>query len=210
MEKNWLIRTKSNHILGPISKEKVLDLYKNGSIKLDDELCSGNGYWFFIREEDMVEKYLVGNDIQGFNPISEAKDILTASLHAQGPIQVKESITMVGALNVSMLQPNDVAVPPVPEPDLEISGLEVKSEDLKKKNDLVSKNKNSKKSKKKNLENQNYLKYFGFAGFILLVLLIYYRKLIMRKIFDGEITFNIHLIQESHAQEEAFLVKKKF
>jgi len=70
MDKNWLIRTKSNHILGPVSKEKVLELYHNGSIKPDDEVCTGNGYWFFIREEELVEKYLLGSEIQGFNPIS--------------------------------------------------------------------------------------------------------------------------------------------
>ena len=79
MGKNWLIRTKSNHILGPISKEKVLDLYNNGSIKPDDEVCCGNGYWFFIRETELVERYLVGNNPQSFNPVSEAKDVLTSS-----------------------------------------------------------------------------------------------------------------------------------
>ncbi len=75
MEKNWLIRTKSNHILGPISKEKVLELYNNGSIKQDDEICSGNGYWFYVREDDLVAKYLLGKETQSFNPISEAKDV---------------------------------------------------------------------------------------------------------------------------------------
>ena len=55
MGKNWLIRTKSNHILGPVSKDKVVELYQNGSIKPDDEICSGNGYWFFIRESELVD-----------------------------------------------------------------------------------------------------------------------------------------------------------
>src|SRR5690606_21666428 len=98
MEKNWLIRTKSNHILGPVSKEKVLELYKNGSIKPDDEVCSGNGFWFFIREDDMVARYLLGNDIQSFNPISEAKDVLTSSepKSAEAPEAVKDDITLVG------------------------------------------------------------------------------------------------------------------
>ncbi len=47
MEKNWLIRTKNNHILGPVTKEKVRELYENGSIKGDDEICSGNGLLVF-------------------------------------------------------------------------------------------------------------------------------------------------------------------
>ena len=71
MDKNWLIRTKSNHILGPVSKEKVLELYHNGSIQPDDEVCSGNGYWFYIREKDLVERFLLGSELQGFNPLSE-------------------------------------------------------------------------------------------------------------------------------------------
>jgi hypothetical protein len=72
IEKNWLIRTKSNHILGPVSKEKVLELYNNGSIKQDDEICSGNGYWFFVREDELVSRFLLGKEVQSFNPISEA------------------------------------------------------------------------------------------------------------------------------------------
>jgi hypothetical protein len=71
----WLIRTKSMHILGPISKEKVQELYKNGSLKADDELCCGNGYWFFVREKDHIDKYVLGNSIQPFNPICDAKDV---------------------------------------------------------------------------------------------------------------------------------------
>lgn len=75
--KDWLIRTKNNHILGPISKAKLIDLYKNGSIKSDDEVSSGNGYWFFIREKELVEKYLIGSQAQSFNPVQEAPNILT-------------------------------------------------------------------------------------------------------------------------------------
>lgn len=79
MLKNWLIRTKSNHILGPISKAKACELYKNGSIKPDDELCSGNGYWFFIKESDLIDRYLLGEEVQPYNPISEAQDLAAQS-----------------------------------------------------------------------------------------------------------------------------------
>lgn len=79
MLKNWLIRTKSNHILGPISKAKTCELYKNGSIKPDDEICSGNGYWFFVKESDLIERYLIGEEVQPYNPISEAQDIANAA-----------------------------------------------------------------------------------------------------------------------------------
>ena len=107
MDKNWLIRTKSNHILGPVSKEKVVELYQNGSLKPGDEVCSGNGFWFFIREEDMVARYLLGNERQSFNPLSEAKDILTAkATPEEAPAEVTESpdITLVGNFNLDSLK----------------------------------------------------------------------------------------------------------
>lgn len=77
-EKNWLIRTKNNQILGPATKQKVIELIQKGSLTGEDEICCGNGYWFWIKEEDLLEKYVYGDISQGFNPISEAPDVLTA------------------------------------------------------------------------------------------------------------------------------------
>ncbi len=88
--KNWLIRTKSNHILGPVSKAKIIELYKSNSVKPDDELCSGNGYWFFVKEKSLIEKYLLAENIQEFNPISEAKDVLLGTTSTTGFIEVKK------------------------------------------------------------------------------------------------------------------------
>jgi hypothetical protein len=90
MLKNWLIRTKSNHILGPVSKAKVIELYKNGSVKADDEFCSGNGYWFFVKEKALVDRYLLGEEIQEFNPISEANDVLNVENSATAVINLNE------------------------------------------------------------------------------------------------------------------------
>ncbi len=87
MKKNWLIRTKNNHILGPVSKDKIKDLIANGSIKGDDEICSGNGYWFYIREEDLVTKYVLGDEPQGFNPVQEA---CVAEIISLSPIESTE------------------------------------------------------------------------------------------------------------------------
>ena len=75
-KKNWLIRTRDMQILGPISHKKILELLNNGSLHNEDEVCSGNGYWFFIREKDLVKKFIFDGVTQGFNPISEAKDVL--------------------------------------------------------------------------------------------------------------------------------------
>ncbi|MFN8369154.1 MAG: hypothetical protein U0T83_00860 [Bacteriovoracaceae bacterium] len=77
--KNWLIRTRNHRILGPITKEKLIELYESGSLSEDDEICSGNGYWFYVKEIALVEKYVKGDIVQSFNPISEAKSVLTKS-----------------------------------------------------------------------------------------------------------------------------------
>jgi hypothetical protein len=77
LEKSWLIRTKNHHILGPVSKKKVQELISNNSIKGEDEICSGNGYWFFIREQSLVAKYIFGEDEQDFNPVQESEPVLT-------------------------------------------------------------------------------------------------------------------------------------
>lgn len=80
MVKNWLIRTQANQILGPVSKEKIKEFIEKGSLAPDDEICSGNGYWFSVKEKDLVEKFLIFGETQPFNPIAEAKDILTVGL----------------------------------------------------------------------------------------------------------------------------------
>lgn len=100
-EKNWLIRTSSFQILGPVSKEKLVEFLNKGSLKGEDEVTCGNGYWFLIKEQDLVEKYLLGNVPQTFNPISEAPNVLTANHSSEQtgthnkitkPIKAKEPV----------------------------------------------------------------------------------------------------------------------
>lgn len=79
-EKCWLIRTTQRQLLGPVTKEKILSFLEKGALCADDEIASGNGYWFSVKEKDLVEKYLLGDIPQSFNPISEAPSVLTASL----------------------------------------------------------------------------------------------------------------------------------
>ena len=70
--KNWLIRTRTNYILGPVSRDKLLELIHSGSLTDEDELCSGNGFWFYYREKDLLDYYLIKDHKQSFNPVSEA------------------------------------------------------------------------------------------------------------------------------------------
>ncbi len=76
MMRKWLIRTNSNQVFGPVSKEKILEFYHDQTIGLEDEICSGNGFWFYLREEELKNRFLLGDEEQPFNPISEAKDVL--------------------------------------------------------------------------------------------------------------------------------------
>lgn len=79
MEKNWLIRTSSKQILGPITRKKVIELIEKKSLKSNDEICSGCGFWFFLKERELVERYVYQNEKQVFNPISEATCVITKS-----------------------------------------------------------------------------------------------------------------------------------
>lgn len=76
MENKWLIRTTQNKILGPYPKLEILEFLQKESLNANDELTSGNGYWFYRKENELVEKYLYGDIPQGYNPISEAKSVL--------------------------------------------------------------------------------------------------------------------------------------
>jgi hypothetical protein len=215
MDKNWLIRTKSNHILGPISKEKVIELYRNGTIKSDDEICSGNGFWFFIREDEMVERYLIGSEIQGFNPISEAKDVITSTVANSQP-QVKEDITLVGALNLSALKEEQTESRPAPTTTQVTVELKEATDpadpEAKKKASLETKPiKSSPRLPSRPLKKQNYLKYVAILGFLALLLLVYYRKTIIRSLFQGEMTSSeFTLINEANAQEVIPSKKKSY
>lgn len=204
MGKNWLIRTKSNHILGPVSKEKVLELYQNGSIKQDDEICSGNGYWFFIRENELVDKYLLGNSSQSFNPISEAKDVLTSSVSGNDYEPTRDDITMVGGIDFRKMQ--ESAISPKKEevaPELKI---EVESSP-KKKTRIEPQEKQS-----TNVKKQNYLRYLVIIIFIALFLIIYFRKTILKSFFAKTYIqdFTSVVINQAYAEDEVSSKKKSF
>lgn len=203
MGKNWLIRTKSNHILGPVSKEKVLELYSNGSIKPDDEICSGNGYWFYIRESELVDKYLKGNSTQSFNPISEAKDVLTSPVpefdqEDEEPRDL-DDITRVGGINLKEV--NEAAAPSAKEAAPEApQKKKLKSESQVKQSDISH---NKKKPKP-----QNWFKYLGIAIFVVLFMIIYFRKSILRSFFNSSVMSSL-ILSNAHAQDENPEKKKR-
>lgn len=204
MGKNWLIRTKSNHILGPVSKEKVNELYQNGSIKQDDEICSGNGFWFFIRESDLVERYLLGNNVQSFNPISEAKDVLTQS--GSGTYEAtRDDITVIGGIDISKVKEAAVKPVAVTSANIDLAGSQkkkIRSESQVKQSDIPQKQ-----------PKQNYIRYLGILVFLALVFIIYFRKSILKSFFDsGALLRNPSslIISEAYAQNDSSGKKKNY
>ncbi len=215
MDKNWLIRTKSNHILGPVSKEKVIELYHNGSIKPDDEVCSGNGYWFFIREDDLVNRFLLGSETQSYNPISEAKNVLVMPPDTLKNEDLENDITLVGGINVSMLRDEKSSRPVEVLPS--IDNAEIVVTELKpKKNNMVPKKKSRLEEKVGARKvyvpskQQNWIKYLGIIGILVLFLLVYFRKTIIQNFFSDLASFRTSLFSIAIAQETATDKKKSF
>jgi hypothetical protein len=214
MEKNWLIRTKSNHILGPVSKEKVLELYLNGSIQPDDEICSGNGYWFYIREKELVEKFLLGSESQGFNPLSEA--FQTPAI----PNQVNPATKTDGTILAKSDHQSDTREisDEIPKEVSQNFTHQISKTIKTKKESLGPKKLNVKKDVEQSQDypgqieensgaKQLWIKYLGIIGFILLFLLIYFRKTILNNFFKmNAVSAQISIISTASAEEK---IKKK-
>ena len=77
-ERKWLIRKKGpvTEIMGPMPREELRTLITGNKLNDEDEMCSANGFWFELSESEMVEKYVWGNEIQHFNPVSDAQNVL--------------------------------------------------------------------------------------------------------------------------------------
>lgn len=99
-DRTWLIRTKQNKILGPLSKQKVIDLVQTESLTGEDEVCSGNGYWFWIKEKELVDKYLLGESEQSFNPVCEAQTLF--DLNPPVADELKQPATSVEEVHIDL------------------------------------------------------------------------------------------------------------
>ncbi|MBL7665917.1 MAG: hypothetical protein JNM93_12350 [Bacteriovoracaceae bacterium] len=144
MQKNWLIRTKDNHIWGPVTKDKILELYQNGTIKLEDEICSGNGYWFHIKEKELVDRFLLKEEMQGFNPLSTYDDDSEPTLEIESlptPVAEKHSTQVInlkeleasGSFNVEEAKKPEEAVAAPEQEEVVTTG-----ESVEKKNETFS------------------------------------------------------------------------
>lgn len=50
----WLVRTASNWIAGPYSKEQVRQMILERKLSHQDEVCNANGYWIFLHEREEI------------------------------------------------------------------------------------------------------------------------------------------------------------
>ncbi len=132
MEKCWLIRTKNKQILGPVTKQKIIEFVNKGSLAPDDEVTSGNGYWISIKEKSLVEKYIHGDIPQGFNPISEAPNVLTANTNQPtentGSLNPNTMPTSGHELDSLEIEDNSTPVVPV-EDDLDYPDMGAPSDE---------------------------------------------------------------------------------
>ena len=233
MEKNWLIRTKNNHILGPVSKQKVRELLEKGSIKGDDELCSGNGYWFYVREKELVEKYITGDIPQSFNPVAECKSVLVKSEVQQAadgetliPSDDDLAFPDMGDSSVKVPEDDDLAFPEPQADELESEGstldeLREKASISEKKKVIApakkpkhrSENNKIKKvagdvavKKSKTVLNQNLLQMLALLFFVLALVAFYFRKRIIKEVINSKVS----IISPAYAQVIPNAVKKKF
>jgi hypothetical protein len=123
-EQRWLIRTRSKQILGPASKEKIVSLLEKQSLNDEDELSSGNGYWFWVKEKDLVEKYLYSSEPQGFNPVTESKSVLSSedAIPVKSDKEVKLEVPAPEVKKVDKVSESDDVVIP-PQEDLEFPDM---------------------------------------------------------------------------------------
>ncbi len=77
IEKKWFIRTKTLEIKGSYTRDEIIVFIDDNTITNDDEICSGNGFWFKISENDLLMNYLFKNIIQEFDPSSKTKTTLS-------------------------------------------------------------------------------------------------------------------------------------
>lgn len=193
MNKNWLIRTKNNHILGPVSLEKIQTLLDNKSLNSDDELCSGNGYWFSVKEEDLVTKYVQNKITQSYNPISEAKTVLARNMEhieiEEGLSEVQD-VTQIGlsldALNENHSSDNavellDLGEPPSVELPVKPEISKPKEKKITREDQLNEDIKSFSTTELKNVKalNSTILYIIAILFFIIALVGFYYRKTLL-------------------------------
>lgn len=54
----WLIRTSTNRISRPLTRQQVCELIEKGQLHSNDEVCHANHYWFYLNEHEEIKNQL--------------------------------------------------------------------------------------------------------------------------------------------------------
>ncbi len=54
----WLVRTRDNRILGPLSRAEICQLIFTHRLGIEDEVCRANFYWFYLHEHKELSAQL--------------------------------------------------------------------------------------------------------------------------------------------------------
>ncbi len=216
MDKVWLIRTTSNQLLGPVSIKKIRELLEKGSLKAEDEISCGNGYWFFVREKELVEKYINNEIPQGFNPVAEADSVLTALPQEIGSIEnpiipteddlaFPEDDEKELILEELKLSADTLSDDPIVEQEASVQHEKEQVKPLNRKTMKPLTEKEPVAQVKSSFFNQNLLLFLAVILFILALAGFYFRKRLVKEFIET----NIHIITPGYAQVIPEQVKKK-
>ena len=85
----WLVRTSHNVITGPHSREELCTMIQDVKLGLQDEICPGNGYWFFLHERQEVLRQL-GIEIPRSMLHDDEEDITETQTEAEAEVRAAE------------------------------------------------------------------------------------------------------------------------
>lgn len=212
MKKTWLIRTKNNHILGPVSKDKIKELLKSGSIKGDDEICCANGFWMYVRERELLDQYVFGDEIQKFNPVQEAMPCQISNFPLDlNLLKVQpESTGSNHQVASTSVQPNPFFASPIENIDA-LDNNEVNKMEKKKSDKRVIKTRNLKNIKSKSQPAKTLFNKRSLNLLILLFLLIMIISFLKRELIIDSFKklSSISIFQNANAQSIMNSEKKK-
>lgn len=63
IDKIWLIRTFDKKILGPVGRDKLINLMRDNKLSESDEVCPGNHHWVYVKEKELLAKMLEAPEI---------------------------------------------------------------------------------------------------------------------------------------------------
>ena len=84
MTKMWMIRTQDFRILRPMDETTLIEKLERGEVSPQDELCSDDGYWFFLSDVKELKSQLAQVNLEKIFPKNK-KEGTDATDTAHGP-----------------------------------------------------------------------------------------------------------------------------